>query len=366
MQIKEVIAFLEQYAPRIYQESYDNCGLITGNAENNCTGVLCTLDTTEATIQEAIKYNCNLIVSHHPIVFSGLRKLCGDNYVERTVITAIQNNIAIYAIHTNLDNVYDGVSKKMAEQLGLIHTQILAPKKAMLRQFSTYVPKNYADKAMQALFDCGAGNIGNYSDCGFSFEGKGSFKPNDYARPHIGHVNQRNYVEEVKIECLLPKHVHEQKILKALLAVGYYEEIAYNIIPLENVHQQVGSGIIGTLETPMPANCFLQLLKETFHLQAIRHTPLIKQKVQKVAVCGGSGAFLIKNAIAQGADIYVTADIKYHEFFDAENHLIIADIGHYESEQFTIELLFDILQSNFSTFAVLKTKTNTNPVQYFH
>lgn len=364
MLIKEVIDFLESYAPPHYQEGYDNCGLLTGDASRECTGIICTLDTIEATVEEAVRKNCNLIISHHPVIFSGLKKLNGKNYVERTVIAAIKNDIAIYAIHTNLDNVHNGVSKKMCDILGLQNTKVLAPKEGELLQFSTYAPKEFAEQVQNALFDCGAGNIGNYSECGFSVNGKGSFKPNEHSNPKIGEANKRESVDEVKIECLLPRHISVAKVVQALKDIGFYEEVAYNIVQLKNIHQEIGSGMIGELPEATDEMTFLHDVKKKFHAEMLRHTAVLNKKVNKIALCGGSGSFLLPVAMQQKADVYITADMKYHEFFDAENRILAVDIGHFESEQFTIELLFDILRTKFSNFAVLKTEVRTNPVYY--
>lgn len=364
MQIKEIIGFLESVAPPYYQESYDNCGLLTGNDSWECKGILCTLDTLEATVEEAKAKGCNLIISHHPILFSGIKKLNGKNYVERTVIAALKNDIAIYAIHTNLDNVYTGVSKKMCDILGLINTKILAPKAGELLQFSTYAPKAFAQQVMNVLFEHGAGHIGSYSECSFSYEGKGSFMPGEQSNPKIGEANKREYVDEIKVECLLPKHIPLAGIVEGLKKIGFYEEVAYNVIPLQNIHQEVGSGMIGETEKEIDEKDFLRLVKDKFRLSTIRHTALLNRKIKKVALCGGSGSFLLPTARKQKADVYITSDVKYHEFFDAEGEILLADIGHFESEQFTIELLFDILRTKFSTFAVLKTENCTNPVYY--
>lgn len=364
MNVGEIIKILENYAPPAFQESYDNAGLLTGNANQLCAGILCTLDVTEAVVLEAIANNCNLIVAHHPIIFSGLKKINGNNYIEKTIIAAIKNDIAIYAIHTNLDNVYNGVSKRMADKLGLQNCRILDPKTGLLKKLYTYVPIEDAEKIRSALFAAGAGNIGNYNECSFSAEGIGTFKPQQGTHPYIGKIDERSNVKEVRIEVVFPAYL-QRKIVAALLAAHPYEEVAYDIIVLANEYAQVGSGIIGELPEALSEAQFLRLVQNAFHLQLIKHTPLLNKNVKKVALCGGAGSFLIKTAAAQQADFYITSDIKYHEFFDANDKLVIADIGHWESEQFTIDLLIEILQAKFTTFAVLKTKVVTNPVRYF-
>ena len=364
MKIQEIVSFLESVAPPVLQESYDNAGLITGNGNWNCMGIITTLDATEEVVQEAIEKKCNLIVAHHPIIFGGLRKITGKNYVEKTVITAIKNDIAIYAIHTNLDNVLHGVNAAIADKLGLVNQTILQPKNDTLKKLFTFVPVEYAEKVRSAIFTAGAGHISNYSECSFNAKGEGTFKPGEGTNPFTGKIGERHAEEEMKLEMIFPAWL-ENKILIAMIAAHPYEEVAYDIVGLENQNQQVGSGLVGELVVPFKEPEFLNLLKEKFNLSVIRHTPLRGKPVKKVALCGGAGSFLIGAAIAAGAHFYISADIKYHEFFDANGRLVIADIGHYESEQFTIDLLFDILRQKFPTFAVLKTGVKTNPVHYF-
>ncbi len=364
MTIAEIITPLEKFAPLAYQESYDNCGLLTGNSNWQCSGVLCTLDVTEEVVLEAKGKGCNLIVAHHPIIFSGLKKITGKNYVEQTIIAAIKNDIAIYAIHTNLDNVLAGVNNKLADKLGLINKQILAPKQNLLCKLFVFVPENPVEKVREAIFNAGGGDIANYSECSFSTNGIGTFKGNENSNPTIGEPLVRSTINEVKVEVILPNYLQHYVVAK-MIEAHPYEEVAYDVVALNNRYQQVGSGIIGDLENEISEQDFLHLLKKQFGLQAIKHTKLLGKPIKKVALCGGAGSFLTKNAMAAKADIYITSDIKYHEFFDAENKIVVADIGHWESEQFTVELLMEILQSKSPTFAVLKSEVNTNPVEYF-
>lgn len=364
MLIAQIIEVLEKYAPTAYQETYDNCGLLVGYKNKITTGVLCTLDVTEAVIDEAIANNCDLIVAHHPIIFSGLKKLNGNSYVERVVIKAIQNNIAIYAIHTNLDNIHNGVSQTMASKLGLTNTQVLLPKNNLLAKLMVFVPNSHVSQVQQAIFNAGAGSIGNYSECSFNTLGTGTYKANELANPFLGKTGIRHNEPETKVEVLFPMHLQTQ-ILQALTQAHPYEEVAYDVVALQNTSRLIGSGMIGDLPEPIQEKDFLALLAKQFGLQAVRHTSLLNKPIQKVAVCGGSGSFLIKPAIAQKADVFVSADIKYHEFFDADGKILVADIGHYESEQFAPELLMDILRVNFPTFAVLKSKVITNPINYW-
>jgi len=364
MKIQEITSFLETIAPASLQESYDNAGLITGDANWNCTGVITTLDATEEVVREAIEKNCNLIVAHHPIIFSGLKKITGKNYVEKTIIRAIKNDIAIYAIHTNLDNVLAGVNGKMADKLGLVNRKILLPKKGLIKKLTTFVPINEAENLRNALFAAGAGEIGNYSNCNFSTIGEGTFKAGEGTNPFIGNIGERHTEKEIRMETIFPAWA-ETAVIKALLAEHPYQEVAYDTFTLENAHQNVGSGLIGELQKPISAREFLHQIKKAFQLIVIKHTPLLDNLVTKVAICGGAGSFLIKSAISAGADFYITGDVKYHEFFDADEKLVIADIGHFESEQYTIDLLFDVLRNKFHNFAVLKTGVSTNPVSYF-
>lgn len=363
MKISAILSAINEFAPPVYQESYDNAQLITGNPNWECTGALLTLDAIEVIVDEAIEQNCNLIIAHHPIVFSGLKSLTGKNYIERTIIKAIKNDIAIFACHTNIDNVVLGVNHKIAAKLNLQNAKILAPKSKLLYKLFTYVPINAVDSVRDALFAAGAGAIGNYDECSFQTLGKGSFKGNDASNPTIGERNIRHYEEEAKLEVLLPEHL-KSKVIEVLKAAHPYEEVAYELIQTENVHQNIGSGMIGELAEPMPSKEFLQLLQSTFKAQGIRYTDLVKDKIQKVALCGGAGSFLLSHAIRQHADIFITGDYKYHQFFDADGKIIIADIGHYESEQYTSELFYEILSQKFSTFAVRLSKHNTNPINY--
>lgn len=364
MTIGTIISTLEQVAPPAYQESYDNAGLLTGDAGASCTGVLFALDATEAVINEAAERQCNLVVVHHPIIFGGLKRLTGANYIEKTVIAAIRRDIAIYAIHTNLDNVITGVNDRMADRLGLVNRKVLVPKSGQLLKLFTFVPVAQADAVKKALFSAGAGQIGRYSECSFSHPGEGSFKGAADTNPFAGQPGSFHTEPEIKIEVILPA-VLKKTVVNALLAAHPYEEVAYDLIPLLNDYQHVGSGLIGELAEPADERSFLTLLKQAFNLSVIRHTPLQGKPVQKIAICGGAGSFLTGKAIAAGADVYVTADVKYHEFFDANDRLILADIGHWESEQFTVDLLYDILLAKFPTFALLKSKVKTNPVSYF-
>ena len=363
IKIIDVTNYLESLAPRSYQESYDNAGLITGNPESAVTGVLVTLDCTEDVLQEAKRLNCNLIIAHHPIVFRGLKKLTGVGYVERVVIGAIKNDLAIYATHTNLDNVAAGVNRKICEKIGLQNLKILMPKVDTLSKLVAFIPTANADAVLSALYEAGAGQIGQYKNCSFSVEGTGTFMPGEGTNPHIGKVHSQEYVREIRAEVILPKHL-ESKMVAALRKSHPYEEVAYYLSSLNNENQDVGSGMVGELEVPMEPMEFLRGLKVSMNLNMIRHTAIPGTPVKKVAVCGGSGSFLLPKAIQSGAQVFITADFKYHEFFDADGRIIIADIGHYESEAFTKELIGDVLMKKFPSFAINFSKTVTNPISY--
>ncbi|MEO6489518.1 MAG: Nif3-like dinuclear metal center hexameric protein [Ferruginibacter sp.] len=365
MTISKIIQVLETTAPLVLQEAYDNAGLITGDPATECTGIMTCLDATEEVVIEAISRNCNLVVAHHPIIFRGLKKITGKNYVERTIISAIKNDMAIYAIHTNLDNIIDGVNGRIADKIGLVNRNILVPKERLLQKLAVFVPVANKQGLLEALFAAGAGNIGHYSECSFSTAGTGSFKGDGSTDPFVGKPGERHYEKEEKVEVIFPVWLRTQ-IVHAMKNVHPYEEVAYDIYDLENQNQQTGSGICGELEEQMEEKRFLKLLKDKFKLSVIRHTALTGKIIKKVAICGGAGSFLTGAAIGAQADAYITSDVKYHEFFDADNKILLADIGHFESEQFTIDLLFDILRQNFPNFAVLKTGVQTNPVQYFY
>ncbi len=364
MLIKEVISEIEKLAPPAYQENYDNSGLLVGDKNSKITGVLLSLDCVESVIDEAIKLKCNLIIAHHPIIFGGLKRLTGSNYVERVVIKAIQNNIAIYACHTNLDNVKNGVNAKIAEKLGLINLKILSPKKHLLKKLVTYVPASHHEKVRASLFEAGAGNIGNYDSCSFNIAGTGTYRGNENSNPVIGEKGKLSTEPETRIEVIF-EALNESAILKNLLANHPYEEVAFDVYPLDNTYQNIGSGMTGEFEKALSETEFLTLVKKAFKLKVVRHTPLLNNPIKKVAFCGGSGSFLIKNAINSGSDAYISADIKYHEFFDADSRILIADTGHFENEQFTPEIFYELIQKKFTTFATYLSEVNTNPVNYF-
>lgn len=363
MKLKEIIHFLESWAHPSLQEPYDNSGLLLGDSEDECTGALITLDVTVEVVQEAIQHNASLIIAHHPVVFKGLKRIGKKHWIDKCIRLAIKHDIAIYAIHTNLDNIHTGVNKKISDRLKLKDTKVLRPKDDTLSKLTVMVPQTHKEKVLEAMFNAGAGAIGNYQRCSFQTNGLGSFQGNNFSTPAIGKKGELEMVKEASIDVLVRKQ-DLQPVIHAMKKSHPYEEVAFFASGLLNDNQEVGAGMIGTLQEPMATDHFLMHLKSTMNLAVIRHTNLCKSRISKVALCGGSGSFLLRNAISQEADIFITADFKYHEFFDADNRLIIADIGHYESEVFTKDLLFDELSKTFANFAFRLSKVDTNPIKY--
>lgn len=363
MKLKDICNAIEEVAPLAYQESYDNAGLLIGDPEDSVHSALITIDVTENVIDEAIRLGCDLIIAHHPFIFHGLKRLNGKDATERCVISAIKNHIAIYASHTNMDSVPGGVNDRMADKLGLINRSVLSPVSNQLEKLVTFVPIAQAEKVRQAIFDAGAGTIGNYDQCSYNLQGKGTFRGNNQTHPFVGQPGKLHFEEETRMEIILPKPIHN-RVIRALIATHPYEEPAYDFYPLNNVFPSVGLGIVGDLPEEEDERTFLHQVKSIFNCQVIRHTRLLKHPIKKVALCGGSGSSLLTDAIASGADIFITGDFKYHQFFDAEDHLIIADIGHFEGEQFTKEVFYEIVTKKFPKFALHLSDINTNPINY--
>jgi dinuclear metal center YbgI/SA1388 family protein len=363
MQLSEITKHLEQLAPLAYAEEFDNVGLLVAHT-NDITGILVCHDALEEVIEEAISKKCNLIVCFHPILFSGLKKITGKNYVERAIIKAIKNDIAIYAVHTALDNHQNGVNKIFCDALGLTNTKVLIPKQNFIYKLVTYTKPENENQVKQALFKAGAGSIGNYDNCSFTSVGSSSFKGNENSNPVLGQKHILQIEKEIKIEVIFEKHL-QKNIVKALFANHMYEEVAYEIYKTENELQNIGLGMIGELEQPMKPNAFLQFVKEKLECGGIRHSQFLPNDIKKIAVLGGSGSFAIKNAIAAGADAFLTADLKYHQFYEAENKLLLADIGHFESESYTKNYIVDFLKEKITNFAIILSELNTNPVKYF-
>jgi len=361
MKVKDVTNYLETIAPLSLQEAYDNSGFILGDSSSEIKGVLLSLDITVEVIEEAIEQKCNLIIAHHPLIFSGIKRIIDDNMVSKCIIKAIKNDINLYAIHTNIDNILSGVNGKIADVIGLTNREVLVPKKNLFK-LSVFTPKTHRDQVLESMFAAGAGHIGNYSDCSFSSEGNGTFKPLEGANPFLGETNKQKTVSEDKIEVVVPNYLLS-KVVEAIQRSHPYEEIAYDVFQLINNSNQ-GSGLIGHLDQPINELEFLEIIKSKFNVKSLRHTNLLNRPIEKVAVCGGSGSFLLTDAVKMKADVFITSDYKYHQFFEAEGRILIADIGHYESEQYTIDLIGDLLMKKFTNFAIHLTKVNTNPINY--
>ena len=363
MKIGEMVSYLDSHAPVCWQEPYDNAGLILGNPGHELAGVLISLDVTEAVIEEAVKKKINMVVAHHPLIFSGLKKVTGSNYTERTVELAIKHSVAVYSAHTNLDAVHEGVNAMICRKLGLKNPRILRPKKGVLSKLVTFVPSAHLEAVGQAVFDAGAGHIGNYDQCSYRLQGHGTFRALEGSSPFVGKKGKMHVEEEVRFETIFPSYLQE-RIIDALLRSHPYEEVAYDIYPLNNVFAGAGEGMIGTLPDPLNELKFLQMTAGIFMSHGLKHSDLTGKQISEVAVCGGSGSHLLADAVRAGAHAFITSDIRYHQFFDADGKILVADIGHYESEQFTKQVFYELITKNFPNFAVQISETNTNPVKY--
>ncbi len=364
MTINELLAHINGFAPFLLQEDYDNSGLLVGEPHRKVSKGLITLDLTEDVLDEAVKNKCDVVISHHPFIFEGLRAITGNKLAERLLVKAIKNNLAIIAVHTNLDIVNTGVNRKMCSLIGLENTRVLSPKKGLLKKLVVFCPTEHADKVRMAIFKAGGGKIGDYDWCSFNIEGKGSFRAGEGANPYVGNVNELHFEEEVRVETIYPVYI-EKEIIDAMIEAHPYEEVAYDLYPLDNDYDRVGAGMIGQFDLPLQVKDFLSLLEKKFNTGIIRYSAGSKNEIKSVALCGGSGSFLIDKAIAANADAFITADVKYHMFFEAKEKILLTDIGHYESEQFTKELLYELISKKIINFALQISEINTNPVQYF-
>ena len=363
MKLSKIVTFFNEIAPEKLQEAYDNSGLLIGDAKSEISKALISLDVTSDVIDEAISNNCNLIIAHHPMIFKPIKKLTGGNLTEKLIVKAIKNDIAIYAIHTNLDNISNGVNDILAKKINLKNTQILAPSSSKLNKIVCFCPIQHAEQVRNAMFDAGAGHIGNYDNCSFNLEGKGSFRALDNSKPFVGKKGEIHLETEIRIETVVPDFKINQ-VVKNMIKAHPYEEVAYDIYVLENQSLITGAGMIGELDEEIEIRDFLLKVKQKLNTPHLRHNKLLDKKVKRIAICGGSGSFLINRAHAKGADVYITGDIKYHEFFDHQDEMTIVDAGHYETEQFTKELISSFLIENFPNFAVQISETKTNPVSF--
>lgn len=363
MKIKEIVSALERFAPLPLQDGFDNAGLQIGLTEAEATGALLCLDVTEAVLDEAIGLGYNLVIAHHPLLFKGCKSITGRDYVERCILKAIKNDIVIYAAHTNMDNAWGGVNFKIAEKLGLKNVRVLEPKEEALVKLVTYVPVAQAEEVRNALFAAGCGCIGRYDSCSYNVEGSGTFRAQEGTHPFCGAVGELHTEAEVRIETIVPAY-RKAEAFRALLKVHPYEEPAFDLYPLQNTWQQAGAGVIGELEKPETELEFLKRVKKTFEVECLRHNKLMGREIQTVALCGGAGAFLLPLAIRQRADVFLTGEIKYHEFFGHEGEILLAETGHYESEQYTKEIFYTIIRDLFPSLDVQQTRVNTNPIKY--
>ena len=351
------------FAPLPLQDGFDNAGLQVGLTDAEVTGVLLCLDVTEAVVDEAVALGCNLIVSHHPLIFSPLKRVTGATYVERCVIKALANGLAVYSAHTNLDNAPGGVNYRIAAKLGLQNVRILVPKEGALLKLSVYVPVAHADAVRSALFAAGCGNIGNYGSCSYNAVGYGTFEAGEGANPFCGSVGSLHKEEEVRIDTIMPAYI-KGRVVKALMAAHPYEEPAFDIYPLQNSWNSVGAGIIGELPVAVGETAFLQQVKDTFAVGSVRHTGLLGKAVKRVALCGGAGGSFAGAAVAAGADVYITGEARYHDLFNYDGTMVVAVIGHYESEQFTMEIFKEIISGACPQVQVKTTSVCTNPIHY--
>lgn len=363
MKIKELLQVFEDFAPLSYQESYDNCGLLVGNRNQEIRGVLLTTDITIEVLQEALELGCNLVVAHHPLIFKPLKKLTGSNEVEESVVFAIKNDLAVYAAHTNFDMVKGGVSYKMAEKLELVNVQCLSPQSQGLQKLVCFVPESHAEAVREAMFEGGGGYIGNYDKCSYNSNGFGTYRAHENCNPHLGNIGEMHREPEIKIETIV-HHARLHKLLQKMIAAHPYEEVAYDIIPLGNSDPSAGLGVVGELNKAVSGKHFSALVKEVFACQAIKSSGNLPDSIRKVALCGGSGASLIPAAMSVKADVFITAEIGYHQYFQANNKVWLLDIGHYESEQYTKEIFYDLISKINHTFAVHFSNINTNPIKF--
>ena len=363
MKIKEITTYLNNTIPLMLQEPYDNSGLLLGDDTKDLKGMLLTVDVTEEVVSEAVRKSCNLIIAHHPLIFKGLKQITGQNHVERTVEAALKNNIAVYAAHTNLDSVDFGVSKMLADKVGMQSQRVLEPRGNLLKKLATFCPVDYAEKVRKAIFEAGAGKIGEYDSCSFNLQGRGSFKPGEGTDPFVGEINELHYESEERIETVYPVYL-ENKVLQALFDSHPYEEVAYDVYPLDNEFDKIGHGMVGELQESYTVEAFLQEVKKNLGIGCLKYAGPKDKKVNKVAVCGGAGSFLIEKAKSAGADVFITADLKYHEFFEAHDDFVLVDIGHHESEKYTKDLLNQLIIKKFPNFAPTLSEIDTNPINY--
>lgn len=364
MTIKEVTQFLESRFPLYLQEDFDNCGVQCGNVNNEISGAMVCFEMTEKIIDEAISKNCNLVISHHPLILKrGITKIVPSDRVGAMICKALANNMVLYSMHTNIDSGEGGGNDVFAEKLGLSDVKVMAPVKGLYRKLVVNVPAEHSEKLKEALFKIGCGQQGNYQKCSYSTLGKGQFEPNGEAKPFIGTQNNLEKVEEERIEMIYPAYL-QHAVIQAIYENHPYEEPAFDLFSLENTERKVGLGRIGELPEEMDCKEFFSYLKEKLNLEHLRYCGDEGKKIRRVAVCGGGGAGFIDTAIALNADAYVSGDFKYHDFFKSHSGTVLVDIGHYEGECFIKNIIFNLLKEKFTTFAVLSSEFENLNVKY--
>jgi dinuclear metal center YbgI/SA1388 family protein len=364
MKLKELVSCLNKCIPVQMQEAYDNSGLQCGDPQKEINSGLIAFDVTDEVLDEAISKKCNLIISHHPLIFGGIKSLTGAAASEKMIIKAIKNDLAVYSSHTNLDIFPGGVSRRMAEKMGLNNIKVLSPVRNRLLKLVTFVPGSHLSEVSQAVFNAGAGVIGAYDNCSFSAAGTGTFRAGEGTNPFTGNQGTLHQEPEIRFETIL-FDFDRTPVINALLKAHPYEEVAYDLYRLENDNVQAGLGCTGDLSSPLGEKAFLELAATVFDAQILRHSVLTGRSISKVAICGGAGSSLIKDALNSGADAYITADLKYHNFMDYGSQLLLADPGHYESENCSSEILYELIIKKFPTFALRFSEINTNPINYF-
>ncbi len=367
MKVNDIHSILAAWAPKEIAWERDNVGLQVGDPEANVRGVLVCLDCTEQVILEARKQKADLIVSHHPLLFRAPKSITTADETGRAIRALIENKTNLYSAHTNLDFTAGGTSFAIAEALRLKNVEFLRKSYEVDKKIVTFVPRLHTQKVRNAMAEAGAGIIGNYDYCSFGIAGTGSFRGNSAANPAIGTKGKLESAEEIRLE-MIGKQWNTEKIVKAMIAAHPYETVAYDIYPLQNASTEFGMGIIGTLKQPMGLSSFLQLVKKQLNARVLRRTTALNNVVQRIAACGGAGGELVDTAIAQHADVFITADVRYHDFHHATGKITLIDAGHFETEHPVVNAVVRKLNTEIRKLGqripVRAAKTSTNPIYY--
>ncbi|MBI4536287.1 MAG: Nif3-like dinuclear metal center hexameric protein [Ignavibacteriae bacterium] len=367
MTVREIQDVIEHWAPREIAWGQDNVGLQIGNPASRLLGILIALDVTEKIITEARRHRANLIISHHPLLFKAPRSITPRNQVGRCIDALVKSGIALYSAHTNLDFAHGGTSWAIAEALGLTAVDFLYKPYKVQRKIVTFVPTDHVDRVAVAMAEAGAGRIGNYDNCSFRMLGTGTFKANERANPVVGSKNVLEKVAETRLEMVVDQWL-VPGVLKALKQAHPYEEVAHDVYPTENESDAFGMGIIGMLVRPMTLKSLLALIKKKLGARALRCTGSLNHKVSRIAACGGSGSELLDEAVRARADAFITADVKYHTFHDANGRIALIDAGHYETEHLVVQTMAKKLAQEMRRMRihvpVFASRTSTNPIVY--